>query len=107
MEENAFFFGIAGEEVACVVEEYGLAVDGPDLRELQLFVESRYRDLPGCEGIGTDSEDRERRSLLIDGATPFLQCRACGDLNLSIKSGYELQIVSAELRDSAGIARDY
>jgi len=31
--------------------------------------------------------------------TPFVRCEACGSLKLSLQSGHELQVISAELDD--------
>lgn len=41
-----------------------------------------------------------------EGHDPFVKCSKCGSLNLSIKSGYELQLVSAELRESGEVVPD-
>lgn len=35
-----------------------------------------------------------------ESCQPFVECSECGSLNLKIKSGYELQLISAELRES-------
>ena len=36
---------------------------------------------------------------VTEGYQPFVRCSQCHSLNLSLESGYELHIVSAELRD--------
>ena len=43
-----------------------------------------------CSKCGADVESYE----------PFIHCAECESLDLSIQSGYELEVVSAELRDS-------
>ena len=50
-----------------------------------------------CNECGAETESYE----------PFVTCSKCGSLNLKIKSGYELQIVSAELRESGEITPDF
>jgi len=46
-----------------------------------------------CNECGAETEAYE----------PFVECSECGSLNLKIKSGYELQLISAELRESGEI----
>ena len=39
-----------------------------------------------------------------EGHDPFVKCQKCGSMDLAIESGFELQILSAELADSADTA---
>jgi len=49
-----------------------------------------------CNECGAETESYE----------PFVQCSECGSLSLKIKSGYELQLLSAELREVGEITPD-
>ena len=37
---------------------------------------------------------------VTEGYDPFVRCQACASISLAVESGFELQIVSAELADS-------
>ncbi len=41
-----------------------------------------------------------------EGYEPFVKCQECGSMDLAIESGFELQILSAELADSEDKAND-
>ena len=68
----------------------GTDLEGATLRIEQVPVQAQ------CNDCGAATE----------GYEPFVKCCKCGSLNLSIESGFELQILSAELADSAEEASD-
>ncbi len=63
----------------------GTDLEGATLHIKQMPVHAR------CNECSTVTEEYQ----------PFVKCCKCGSLDLSIESGFELQILSAELADSA------
>jgi len=62
----------------------GTELEGSKLSIEQVPVQAK------CEDCGEKTES----------FTPFVKCEACGSLRLKLQSGYELQVISAELEDS-------
>ncbi len=71
-------------------EAWPRVIEGTDLEGAALRIE-RVPVRARCRECGAATE----------GYDPFVKCQECGSLNLSIESGFELQILSAELADSA------
>ena len=69
-----------------LTQAYKVLAEGTELEGSQLNIQ-RVPITAVCNECGAETESYE----------PFVRCAKCDSLSLSIKSGYELQIVSAEL----------
>ena len=61
----------------------GTELDGAALHIEQAPIRARCRE---CD-------------VVTEGHDPFIECQACGSMNLQIESGFELKITGAELAD--------